>query len=454
MRFIIPDYVLKTMDKLNINGFEAFIVGGSLRDLLLKKEPSDYDITTNAKPEEIIQVFDGYKTILVGLEFGTVAVVMDGKNIEITTYRIEEEYLDGRKPSAVSFTNKLEEDLSRRDFTINAMAYNKDRGIVDYFHGKDDLKKGIIRTVGDPRERFKEDHLRILRAIRFASQLNFTIEEETYHACKELVHSLKSISPDRIRDEVFKILLSPQPSYGLKLMADLGVLEAIIPDLAPTIGFDQRTPYHYNTLFEHIVCVVDKTPPILSLRLAALFHDIGKPDTFTIDEEDKAHFYGHDRLGAQMTEEILKGLHCSNDLINRVRILVKEHMNSHNEYGEKGLKRLISNLGEEEVFHLIHLQKADRLCSHPGARIDDLLEREIRIQEILNFEEAYEKKQLDISGYDIISLGYKEGKIVGLIIDYLMDQVLEKPELNKKENLIEIVKEGAGIWESYLEQME
>ncbi len=454
MKSRIPKYIREVIDRLEKAGYEAFIVGGSVRDLLLKKEPSDYDITTSARPEESMKVFKDYKTILTGVEFGTVNVLVENNHVEITTYRREEDYEDGRKPSKVYFTNKLEGDLSRRDFTINAMAYNEDSGVVDYFKGKEDLDKRIIKTVGDPRERFKEDHLRILRALRFASQLNFSLEKETYQACKDLAPLLERISAERIRDELFKLLLSPKPSYGIRLMEELGILKVILPELVATVDFDQRNPWHDKNLFDHTLCVLDRTAPILSIRLAALLHDIGKPPSMVLGEDGIGHFHGHDRLGAEMTDQVLTRLHCSKDLIDKVRTFVKEHMTQYSTIGDKGLKRLIARVGRDEIFNLLELQKADGLCTISTADISDLLEKENEIKRILEEEEAYEKKQLDISGKDIINLGYKEGKIIGIILDHLMDQVLENPKLNKKDLLIERVKEGENKWENYLEQME
>lgn len=439
MELFIPRYVENILYRLEKFGYEAFIVGGSVRDLILGKEPADFDITTNAKPEEIEEIFKEYKTILVGKEYGTVVVVQDEGNIEVTTYRLEAEYLDGRKPSKVYFSDEIEEDLSRRDFTINAMAYNKSKGLIDLFSGQKDLENKLIKTVGNPIERFEEDHLRILRAIRFATQLGFYIEEETKNSCTQMGYLLKKISAERIREELFKILLSDRPSYGIRLMEDLDILEIIIPELKETVGFDQKNPHHEKDVFEHILCVVDHTPPVLEIRLAALFHDIGKPHTLTIDEEGIGHFYGHDKLGVKMSRDILKRLRCPNEMIDDVANLIKEHMTHHADLKDKGLKRLISRVGKDKIFHLIELQKADKKCSNRNVDIGFLFERERQIQRILDRNEPYEKKQLEISGYDIINLGYKEGKIVGEILDYLMERVIDEPNLNHRDILIDMV---------------
>ncbi|MBC8591512.1 CCA tRNA nucleotidyltransferase [Wansuia hejianensis] len=450
MKYIIPKYVSETIGKLKSHGYEAFIVGGSVRDLILGKEPSDYDITTNAKPEDIVEVFKEHKTILTGIEFGTVVLVKEENSLEITTYRIEDKYIDGRKPKKVLFANKIEEDLSRRDFTINAMAYNKDIGLIDPFGGKEDLENKIIKTVGNPIDRFEEDHLRILRAVRFVTQLGFHMEENTYDACKKISKSIEKISMERIRQELFKILLSDRPSYGIRLIRDLNILEIIIPELMFTIGFNQNNPHHDKDVFNHILCVLDNTPPILEVRLAALFHDIGKPHTMTIDEKGIGHFYGHDRVGADMAGKILKRLKCSNELTKTVTTLIREHMTHHAKLGEKGLKRLIYRVGENRIFYLMDLQKSDRICSSPGVNIDFLYEREEKIKDILNKKEPYEKKQLDIDGNDIINLGYEEGKIIGEILDSLMEKVLDAPGLNKKDKLIELIKKEISAKESQI----
>lgn len=441
MKFIIPDYVKRLLDKLEKNEFEAFIVGGSVRDTLLHKTPSDYDITTNALPEEIEEVFKEFKTIAVGKKFGTIVVVQNDANIEITTYRIEEEYIDGRRPSKVSFSTSIEEDLKRRDFTINAMAYSEKIGLVDPFGGREDLEKKLIKTVGNPRERFSEDHLRILRCVRFNTSLGFKIEEETLKASKEMAYLLEKISMERIREELFKILLSQKPSYGIKLLYQLDILEIIIPELIELVGFDQKNPHHLLDVFHHTLCVIDKTPPIIELRLAGLFHDIAKPNTFSLDEEGIGHFYGHQDKGESMAEEILKRLKASKALTEKVKKLVKNHMTQHNDYSKKGLKRLINRMGEDQIFNLLDLQYADMKCTSPDRDTSLIDVRRREIKEIIDEKEPVGKKQLDIDGNDIVNLGYKEGKIVGEILNYLLETVLEKPELNKKEKLMEIVLE-------------
>lgn len=440
MDFNIPEYVENIINKLEEEKYEAYIVGGSVRDLLIGRDPSDYDVTTNALPEEIEEVFKEYQILEIGKQFGTIIVIQEEGIVEVTTFRLDGEYINGRRPEEVYFSRSLKDDLSRRDFTINAMAYNKKAGLIDPFEGRGYLNNKLIKTVGDPDKRFKEDYLRIIRAIRFATVLEFFIEDDTYESCKKYGEKLLEISIERVRDEFFKILLAKHPSYGMRLLKDTGILEVILPEMVKTIGFNQHNPYHDKDVFEHTLAVLDNTPPNLNIRLAALFHDIGKPDSFTLDEEGVGHFYGHDKLGANMSKEILIRWKSPNELIHKVSILIEKHMTQHDEFGEKGLKRLIAKVGEKEIFNLLELQKADMIGSKDDYDLSSLIEREKIIEDIINSKEVYEKKQLAIDGNDMIELGYKEGRIIGEILDYLLEEVLEDPKLNNKEDLVKIVK--------------
>lgn len=440
MDFLIPSHVRNTLNILEKAGYEAFIVGGSVRDLMLNKIPSDYDITTSATPIEIEKAFDGFKTINIGKEYGTIVVVQPEGNLEITTYRSEGIYLDGRRPSEITFSKNINEDLSRRDFTINSMAYNEKTGIIDPFNGVEDIENKIIRTVGNPKERLNEDYLRIMRAVRFSAQLGFSIEEDTYNVCKELSKFLQHISAERIRDEFTKILISDIPSKSIRIMLNLNILHVILPELLSTVDYDQRNPNHEKQLFDHILCVVDNTPPSPSVRMAALLHDIAKPLTFSLDENGIGHYYNHDKLGAEISKEILARLRFSNVFIDKVYKLIREHMHFKN-MKEKGLKRQIRRVGEENIFDLIELKKADKVCKSDNKDISLIEEREERIRAILNNKEPFEKSHLNIDGNDIIALGYKPGKEIGKILDYLLERVLEHPEYNKKEKLIRMIKE-------------
>ncbi len=435
----IPDYVEDIIDRLIDHGFEAYIVGGSVRDSVMGKIPSDYDVTTSASPDEIENVFEGYKTFSPGREFGTIVVVSKEGNTEITTYRVEGKYSDGRRPDFVEFTSSLKEDLKRRDFTINAMAYNHKEGLIDPFDGVKDIKDGLIRCVGNPYIRLNEDYLRILRAVRFATQLDFLIDIETSNACMELSSKLDLVSIERIRDEFFKIILSNKPSNGILLMRSLGLLKEIIPELIPAIGFDQRNPHHDRSVFQHTLLVLDNTPPVLHLRLAALLHDIGKPYTFTIDPDGIGHFYGHDKESVKIGKEFLIRIRCSTKLIEETLNLVKEHMNHSPKMKTKAIKRQLQRIGEDNMRNLISLQIADRLSKNGRKDIEYLLEKKRQVDEIIDNNEPYKKAHLAINGNDLKEIGYKEGKIIGKILEYLLNYVLDNPQGNNKEELLKIV---------------
>ena len=439
MTLDIPDYVELIIERLERKGYEAYLVGGSVRDMLLGKTPTDYDIATSASPDEIESIFSNFKTIDIGKKFGTIIVSQEKGDVEITTFRKEGKYLDGRRPEWVSFCSDVKDDLSRRDFTINAIAYNKTKGILDPFEGREDLKRRIIKTVGNPEERFNEDYLRILRAARFASQLEFTIDESTFQAGKQYSSHIKKVSMERIFNEVYKLLLNQIPSYGIRILEKMGVLKVILPEIIPAIGFKQYNPHHEMDVYNHILCVLDNTPSVIQIRLAALFHDIGKPYTLTMDEEGIGHFYGHDKLGAEISKEVLKRFKASNNLIEAVYNLVKEHMNHHANFKDKGLKRLMRRLGKEEVFHLIELQIADIKCSNKEANVDHIIERRNRIKEILEKDEAYKIEQMHIDGKDLIKLGFEQGPIIGEILEFLLDKIIEEPELNDRGILKNIV---------------
>lgn len=436
MKIIIPDYVNTLLKKLEENHFEAFIVGGSVRDSLLGKVPSDYDITTDALPEEIEDTFQEFRTVGIGKEFGTIIVIQDRGNVEITTYRIEKEYIDGRRPSQVDFSNNIVEDLKRRDFTINAIAYSEKQGIVDPFDGRSDLKNKIIKTVGNPKERFFEDHLRILRCIRFSTSLHFKIEEDTLRAAKKMGYLLKKISAERIRDELFKILLSKKPSKGIRLLNSLEILKIIIPEFTESV-FNEEYSYRGMEIFDYILCVVDNTPPIIEIRLAALLHPIGQENSFRSDVKVKEDFYAYENRSASLAESILKRFNTSGKIVKTVKILIKNHSISHNKYSKKALKSLINNVGKERVFYLLDLQIASMECTNKNTSFLRLRKNEIR--RIIDENEPLAKKQLAIDGSHIVKLGYIEGRIIGEILEYLLELVLEDPKLNDKETLTKII---------------
>ncbi|HCL4455178.1 TPA: CCA tRNA nucleotidyltransferase [Clostridium botulinum] len=431
-------YIIDTLEEFN---YEAYIVGGCVRDGLLKNIPNDWDITTNAKPQDVIEIFKslGYKIIPTGLKHGTVTVVINNENYEITTYRIDGEYDDNRHPKKVEFTLSLKEDLSRRDFTINAMAYNNRVGLVDYFGGLRDLEYKELNCVGNAEERFKEDKLRILRAIRFASVYDLEIHRSIIYAIEE-DNDLSKLSKERIRSEFNKIMLSEKPSVWLNLMLRLGLLEQIVPEIIKCCNFDQLNPHHNRNVFDHILKVVDNTESILELRLSALFHDIGKPKCFSLDENGIGHFYSHQKESAKICENRMRELKYSNKEIENVRELVYWHMNICDNTSLKSIKKFIKNITVDRLEYLFKLKVADISDSvYSYEDYADVFKIKYECERVLNEKQPLIIKDLDINGYDLIKLGVKQGKEIGIILNQLLDKVLENPNLNNKEDLIRIV---------------
>lgn len=438
---MIPLELEEIIQRFDEIGAEIYLVGGCVRDYLLGTSPKDYDMTTSLKPDEILELFSDYTCFTIGKKFGTIGLLTGIGIIEITTFRVDGLYLDNRKPQEVHFTQNIKEDLARRDFTMNAMAYHPQKGLVDPFFGQEALEKKIITTVGDPDKRFKEDGLRILRALRFMGQLNFSICPKVEESMKRQASLIQNLSPERIRDEMEKILLQDKPSLCLKKLVDLGLMEYIFPELIATVDFDQRSPYHSKTLFEHIICVVDHSPKKLSLRLAALFHDVMKPQTLSIDDETgKGHFFGHDSLGAEEATRILKKYHEPKSLVQEVSTLIKEHMKVHDVMTDKALRRQIKRVGQDLILDLYDLMAADMSCTYEARPMEWIMERKERVKKLLE-EGIIEKKSLAFSGKDIIKLGIKEGPLIGQLLKELEEIVLDDPSKNKEEFLKKYIKE-------------
>lgn len=438
MKIDLTDDVSYILDTLNKNNYEAYIVGGCVRDRILGRQLKDWDITTSALPEELVKLFK--KTIPTGIKHGTVTVVLNKDNYEITTFRIDGEYSDNRHPDKVIFTPSLKEDLSRRDFTINAMAYNNEKDLIDMFDGKSDLSEKLIRCVGDADKRFKEDALRMLRAVRFACQLQFNIEEGTFEAITRNSSLLKAVSKERIRDEFCKILLSDKPSRGIRMLEKTNLLAYIIPELKATVGFDQKNPHHDKNVFDHILAVLDNSDAELIVRLSAILHDIGKPRTFSVDRKGIGHFYGHNVVGAEMAEAILKRLRFDNITIKKVVVLITEHMSIYANMKNRTLKKFIGRVGVENLDSLFKLQMADREGHTKDVDYGPILRRKEEIDKILENGEAFTVQQLKINGDDLIKLGFKPGKQIGIILEELLNKVMEKPEMNNREQLIQLAK--------------
>lgn len=427
MHIKIPDKVKFIIDTFYENNYEAFMVGGCIRDSLLSKEPKDYDIATSALPNITESLFE--KTIPTGIKHGTITVLLDKEPFEVTTYRIEGEYKDNRRPDEISFVTNIKDDLSRRDFTINAFAYNSKEGLKDYFNGLEDLQNKIIRTVGDSNKRFNEDALRMMRAIRFASQLDFNIEKSTLDGIKKNKNLLKNISFERIRDELCKLLLSDNPRKGLNLLKDCGVLDVIIPELTSLIGFNHKTKDYNEDLFDHTLSVVENTPNDLILRLSALFHDIGKPKV-------------NDNISEDITRKILTRLHFDNKTIKSVCILIKEYMNVLGNSTDIDIKRFINRTSKENIYSLLEFQKA-HVLSLKNSDLDlyELNDIKNKIDNIINSNIPLSIKDLNIDGSILTKeLNLKPGKVIGETLNYLLEVVLNNPNLNNETILLEKAK--------------
>ncbi len=438
VQIIIPEKAEYIINTIMQAGYEAYVVGGCVRDSILGREPGDWDITTSATPKEVKALFP--RTIDTGIQHGTVTVMMDKEGFEVTTYRIDGKYEDSRHPKEVTFTPNLMEDLRRRDFTINAMAYNQQAGLVDLFGGLEDIDRQVIRCVGNARERFGEDALRIMRAIRFSAQLGYSIEEETRQAIRELAPTLEAISAERIRVELEKLLVSPHPDY-LRQAYELGITKVILPEFDACMETPQNHPHHMYGVGEHVLHSLDKVEPDKVLRLTMLFHDIGKPATVSTDAEGINHFYEHHVVGEQMTRDIMRRLRFDNDTINKVCKLVMYH-----DYGNsvepdmRIVRRAINKVGEEMFPFLFPVKRAD-----VQAQSDYM--RQEKLQSVDRWEEIYHEvmakkqcvslKDLAINGKDLIAEGYKPGPELGQILDELLMIVLENPQCNTREYLLQ-----------------
>ena len=436
MQNIMNSKVKTVLSTLKSNGFSAYLVGGCVRDQLLLRQISDYDITTDATPDEILKVFDSFHTIKTGIKHGTVTVIIDKTPFEITTFRTDGIYQDNRHPSDVRYVKNLKEDLARRDFTINSMAMEENQTIIDYYNSIDDINNKIIRCVGNPDLRFKEDSLRILRALRFSSQLGFKIEDDTKAAIYENKHLLHNISAERISQEFSKLLLGPFVTDVLIEYKE--ILAVFIPEFIPTFNFDQHTKHHCYDVYTHIVKSVESVPQNLNLRLTMLLHDIAKPECYVYNNFDGGHFKGHQLPSSKMAYTILKRLKYPNKTIEYVVELIKEHDNRF-PATEKSVKKFISKHDEEFFYDYILIRTADTLAQSDYQRKEKLenisIIKEIG-QQIFNSKECYNLSKLDITGHDLISSGISQGEIIGEILDYLLEGVIEGNFPNNKLVLI------------------
>ena len=434
----LPESVKKIISILDKEGYEAFAVGGCVRDSILNRNPDDWDITTSAKPKDVKRIFN--RTFDTGIEHGTVTVRMGGESYEVTTYRIEGEYKDSRHPESVEFTSDLKEDLMRRDFTINAMAYNDQTGLVDEFDGVKDLEERTIRCVGDPYERFSEDALRILRAVRFAAQLGFKIEKETEKAMKELAPNLKNISAERIQTELEKLIMSDHPGMFIKAY-ELGITKVIMPEFDRLMEQEQRSLYHDHNVGEHTIKVLESTRKDRILRWTALLHDITKPDELSIDSDGYHHFKNHPDSGAEKAREIMKRLKMDNKTIRAISHVILHHDDRPYSLDPETIRRSVHEIGKDYYQYFIDFSYSDYEGKSDYAREVGypMLEYcQAQFDEILKKGYATSIKELDITGQDLIDMGVEPGEKIGEILEKLLDKVLSGPELNTHDKLVKI----------------
>ena len=433
---MIPEYVNLILSRLRQAGFEAYAVGGCVRDLLRGVTPHDWDVCTSARPEEVEKVFSDLRRIDTGKQHGTVAVIVERKPVEITTFRADGRYSDNRHPDRVTFLRDLKGDLSRRDFTVNAMALDEYEEAIDPFGGREDLRNGVICTVGKPAERFREDGLRILRGLRFASRLDFMIEPATASAMIEERDLLSNISAERIFTELKGILIGPAAVRVLRDFAP--VIFTIVPELAPMAGFEQHSPYHDSDVWEHTLRALEASPAEPAFRLALLFHDCGKPACFTRDETGRGHFYGHPHKSREMAEVALRRLKCDNDTLDRVLYLVEKHDTWLPET-EKNMRRLLLREDADRVRDLLVVERCDAVGHAPAARNSALKNVDkwaALLEKVLADEPCLSLKALAISGDDLLSLGMAPGPKVGQMLNEMLEQVADGALKNDRAELL------------------
>ena len=435
---MIPKYVQFCLEQLEESGFQAYIVGGCVRDSLLGLIPNDYDLCTSALPEQTEEIFSDHKLVLAGKKHGTVGVITKGGVVEITTFRTEGNYTDNRHPEWVEFVPNIEKDLARRDFTVNAMAYSPARGLMDPFGGKKDLENKVLRAVGDPARRFREDSLRILRGARFAAKYGLTPEENTLKAMVDLRNLMENLARERVFEELCKLLLAASAEDLIRFAP---LIAQVIPELESQIGFDQRNIHHAYDLFTHTAHVTALTPRELSPRWAGLLHDAGKVPSFFLDEEGHGHFYGHAKISAPLADEILRRLKAPTALREEVVRLCELHMTLI-QPEKKTVRRWLGKLGPELMDKLLTFQEADILGKGipEGDELDQFPRLRSIIAEIQAENSCFSLKDLAIRGGDLMSLGYT-GKEIGLCLNRLLEQVMEEKLPNEKEALLNRAKE-------------
>ena len=436
----IPADVLSILDRLESGGYEAYVVGGCVRDSLRGETPKDWDICTSALPEDTLKTFSGYSVIETGIKHGTVTLLLNHTPYEITTFRSDGEYSDNRRPDTVSFMTDLRGDLSRRDFTINAMGYNPKTGLADFFGGAEDIEHGIIRCVGEPDKRFREDALRILRALRFASTFGMSIERNTSRAMHDNRKLLRNISAERVAAELNKMIMGK----GLRgvFTEHTPIVLEIIPELAPTVGFEQNNPHHCYDVFTHTVVGIEMAPDDLYVRLAMLFHDIAKPGCHS-HKDGVSHFYGHPQAGADLAGKVLSRLKYDNNTIRIVKKLVLYHDSEILPIG-KIIKRWLSKIGESALRQLLEVKRADALAQSEVYRqeiLDSLSGASLLIDEIIEQQQCFSLKDLAIGGMDLIEAGIPRGPQIGKTLNMLLDLVVDEQIENSRETLLRYIEQ-------------
>jgi len=435
----LPKHVKYIIEKLNEAGYEAYIVGGCVRDSIMKIAPKDWDITTSAYPEEVKDIFS--KTIDTGIKHGTVTIMLDKQGYEVTTYRVDGLYEDFRRPKEVTFTQNIIEDLKRRDFNMNAIAYHPKEGYVDPFNGMEDIKNKVISCVGVADERFNEDALRMLRAVRFSAKLGFNIDEETYESIKTNAKLIENISAERIREELSKTILSDNPMKFNDLY-ETGVLDYIMPEFSKILETEQCHPYHCYNVGIHTLRAVENIEKKYYLRWAMLFHDLGKAEVKTT-ENGVDHFYGHEKHSEKLANDIMNRLKFDNKNKNLIKRLIKYH-EYRPELEKKHVRKMISKVGKDIFLDLIEVQRADGMAKSIQMK-EDVMLRELEVKQIyekiLEDKECIDKKEMAITGNDLIKGGFNQGKELGETLDKLFKMIIEDPTINEKEKLLQIAKE-------------
>lgn len=441
---MIPEYAQTVLKTLEDNGYEAYLVGGCVRDMLLGRVPNDYDIATNALPEQVKECFA--KTIDTGIKHGTVTVAIESDMVEVTTYRTEHGYSDGRRPDNVEFNCSLKEDLARRDFTINAMAMDLRGNIVDPFGGEWDLEYQLLQCVGDPDERFAEDKLRMLRAIRFVCQLDFDMTMPTFDSIAKNRDDIREVSWERIREELFKSLVA-HPQHTMNTLQDTGLLYCILPEFERTVGFDQHNPYHQYQLYDHIVMSMqnEHVGHSIDLIVVMMLHDLGKKFTQTFDADGVAHYYNHAIESAKIADGILDRLRVSNDFKSHALALIEMHDIQF--VNKKSMRKALNKLGEQQLRRLFRVQLADasaHTVAHYEQKKQEAAKYITMLEEIIVDRDCFKIRDLAIGGDDLIALGFAQGPEIGRVLNELFEAVLEDPTLNEKDILIKMAEERYG----------